>query len=191
MNEKAMMFVFGIIVGATAFYIGEKIYEKTKKSQDEESEEVEEEFHVDDENTIAEVEEEFHIDEDNRINYTKYFSNNGVISDKFVSDCDNKDENTIAEGVYGISPDEFGEIDGYDTRTLTYYADGVLTDSDNSIIEDPSELVGDNWKDEFDKFEVDAAYIRNDYIGEDFEILKDLNKYSDLYVGGEDEDGTE
>lgn len=193
MNDKAMMFVFGIIVGATAFYIGEKIYEKTKKSPDEEPEEVEEEFRVsvsdgdnEYENTIAKVEKEFHIDEDNRINYTKYFSNNGVISDKFISDCDNKDENTIAEGVYGISPDEFGEIDGYDTRTLTYYADGVLTDSDNSIIEDPSELVGDNWKDEFNKFEVDAAYIRNDYIGEDFEILKDLNKYHDLYENNGD-----
>lgn len=195
MKEKTMLFILGMVVGAVAFHIGEKIYEKTKKAPDEESEEVDETeeegyepetpYSMADEYHIAERKEP--IDEDGNVNYSKYFSRKIVIpaDENDDEEDDSEDEFKIEEGIYGISPDEFGEVDGYDTRTLTYYADGVLTDSDNSIIEDPSELVGENWKDEFGKFEDDAAYIRNDYICQDFEILKDLDKYS-TWFGNKD-----
>lgn len=184
MKEKSMMFLLGVVVGAAAFYLGEMAYEKLKKSREENSKEEEEEEDADEEVQESVASDIKAFPNNPPTNYTSFYFKEAATKIVVPSEV-NDDEFKIEEGIYGISPDEFGEVDGYDTRTLTYYADGVLTDSDNSIIEDPSELVGENWKDEFGKFEDDAAYIRNDYICQDFEILKDLDKYS-TWFGNKD-----
>lgn len=83
---------------------------------------------------------------------------------------------------YVISPEEFG--DDYDTTTLTYYADGVLTDEDDEPIpsEDIDELVGlENLK-TFGQYEDDSVFVRDDINKLDIEILRDESKYGDKEV---------
>ena len=77
---------------------------------------------------------------------------------------------------YVISPDEFDEI-GYETSTLTYYADGVLVDGADNIVEDVDELVGLDSLETFGRYEDDSVHVRNDDLKTDFEILRDLRCY--------------
>lgn len=81
---------------------------------------------------------------------------------------------------YVISPEEFGEFDGYDTVSLTYYADGVLTDDDENVIEDVAKLVCVDFASHFGEYEDDSVFVRNDELMSDYEILRDMRKYSEL-----------
>ena len=81
---------------------------------------------------------------------------------------------------YVIDPSEFGEEPGYDTMTLTYFADGVLVDDVDDVIEEADVVVGlENLK-VFEEFGATAVYIRNDIYRTDYEILRDDWNYSDL-----------
>ena len=80
---------------------------------------------------------------------------------------------------YVIKPEEFGEIDYYDTETLYYYADGVLTDDGGNPIEDVDGMVGLDSLDHFGDYEDDSVHVRNDAKKTDYEILRDLGNYSD------------
>lgn len=79
---------------------------------------------------------------------------------------------------YVISPEEFGEV-GYNEVSLTYYADGVLTDEhDKEISEDGIErLIGKESLKHFGEYEDDSVFVRNDKLHTDYEILKDLRNY--------------
>lgn len=84
---------------------------------------------------------------------------------------------------YVIPPHDFDEI-GYDTVTLTYYADGILTDEQDMPINDVDDLVGLESLDHFGEYEEDSVFVRNDTLRTDFEILADPRDYSDLYRAG-------
>ena len=43
---------------------------------------------------------------------------------------------------YVIDVDEFGMEEEYDTMCLTYFADGVLVDDSDEVVEDPDVVVG-------------------------------------------------
>lgn len=87
---------------------------------------------------------------------------------------------TPQDGPYVISPEEFGEFDDYETITLTYFVDGVLTDEDSQPIDDPEDTVGVGYEDHFGEYEDDSVYIRNDERKCDYEILRVLDTYSAL-----------
>lgn len=78
-----------------------------------------------------------------------------------------------------ISADEFAAEDEWDVIGLTYYKDGILADDDNSIIEDPVELVGD-FEPHFGEFEEDVVYVKNNQTHCYYEILKDSRKYEEI-----------
>ena len=82
-------------------------------------------------------------------------------------------------GPYVITPEEFDE-EGYETISLTYYADGVLTDEQDFPIEDVEDTVGNDALNSFGEYEDDSVYVRDDDKGIDYEILLDVRKYSDL-----------
>lgn len=84
------------------------------------------------------------------------------------------------ERPYVISPDEFGEI-GYDTKSLTYYNDKVLTDEDGDIIDDVDDIVGKDSLDTFGDYEDDSVFVRDDRRKVDYEILADPRNYSDVF----------
>lgn len=81
---------------------------------------------------------------------------------------------------YVITPDEFGDTIGYDTESLTYYADGVLADDYDNPIENVDELVGVDSLNHFGEYEEDSVFVRNDRYATDYEILRDVRNFSDV-----------
>lgn len=81
---------------------------------------------------------------------------------------------------YVISPDEFGETD-YKIISLNYYADNVLTDEFDNIIDDVEGTVGEASLDTFGEYEDDTVFVRNDSLEIDYEICADLRAYSEIY----------
>ena len=80
---------------------------------------------------------------------------------------------------YVISPDEFGDCD-YETVSLTYYADGVVTDDFDEPIDNVEELIGPDALDSFGEYEDDSVFVRNDEKQCDYEILLDVRNFSDI-----------
>ena len=78
-----------------------------------------------------------------------------------------------------ITPEEFGCEEDYDTISLTYYADGVLTDDADEPIEDVDDVVGEESLNHFGEYEDDSVFVRNDELKCDYEILLDSRNYAD------------
>ena len=88
---------------------------------------------------------------------------------------------TMHDKPYVIEPEIFGEDPDYETISLTYYADGVLTDENNCII-DPGEiesLIGEESLDHFGEYEDDSVFVRNEERKTDYEILAIQSNYDD------------
>lgn len=113
-----------------------------------------------------------------------------IISKQGYSTTSDIPDDSIGKEVKGVSkpyvipPADFDTEDGYDVISLTYYADGVLTDEQNNPIEDVDRLVGRDSLTHFGEYEEDAVHVRNDEMRCDFEILRDLSKYSDVFHNG-------
>ena len=88
-----------------------------------------------------------------------------------------------------IRPEEYGELHAYETLSLNYYADGVLTDDLDNPIEDVESLVPADFADHFGEYDDNAVFVRNDNLECDYEILRDLRKFTDIV--GEDPYPTE
>ena len=80
---------------------------------------------------------------------------------------------------YVISPDEFDE-NGYNTISLTYYADKVLTDFSDNVIDNVDDLIGLDALTHFGEYEEDSVFVRNDKLALDIEILLDVRNFSDI-----------
>jgi phage terminase Nu1 subunit (DNA packaging protein) len=111
--------------------------------------------------------------------YTNYSNTDSLSEDSNVSK-EEVDENMINDKPYVISPDEFGEFDDYEKISLTYYADQVLADEDDELVEDIEETVGFESLNAFGEYEDDSVFVRNDRLKCDYEILLDQRKYSDV-----------
>lgn len=81
-----------------------------------------------------------------------------------------------------ITPEEFSELDyeGYSTETLTLYADGVLTDFLDDIIENVDDLVGEESLNHFGEYEEDTVFVRNDHLMTGYEIQRDNRTYAEV-----------
>lgn len=88
-----------------------------------------------------------------------------------------------------IPPEEFGEDDDYETSFLTLFADGVLAyDSDGTRVDDVEGVVSRKALDSMGKFMPDGIHVRNHTYHKDFEIVKALQNYADVYPEAEEED---
>lgn len=137
-------------------------YYERKYSADKE-EVLEEEPEPDD----AQVAIEDYAAELNKNGYTNY------------SSVETKKEEDTVEKPYVITPDEFGELYDYQTNSLIYFADGVLTDDNYELIEDVDDIVGCDSLNHFGEYEEDSVFVRNDRLEADYEILLDPRKYVD------------
>lgn len=79
-----------------------------------------------------------------------------------------------------ISPEEFNDNIEYDIESLRYYADGVLANEDDEIIDNAESLVGKDFAKYFGEYEDDSVFVRNDRLKTYYEILRDLRTYSDI-----------
>ena len=111
------------------------------------------------------IENEEEIDEDDESNYTVNVDNDIEVITPYV-----------------ITPEQFGEYNEYGTKTLTYYADNVLTDEiDNPITsEEMVTMIGPDALDHFGEYEDDSVYIRDEMNEMDYEILKSEKKFSEI-----------
>lgn len=111
------------------------------------------------------IENEEEIDEDDESNYTV-----------------DVDPGVEVITPYVIEPERFGEYNEYGTKTLTYYADNVLTDEiDNPIASDEMvTMIGPDALDHFGEYEDDSVYIRDEMNEMDYEILKSEKKFSEI-----------
>lgn len=81
---------------------------------------------------------------------------------------------------YVIPPEQFGDDENYDQISLTYYADGVLADENDEVIDDVEETVGIESLNHFGEHEDDSVFVRNDTRKCDYEILLDQRTYSEV-----------
>ena len=81
---------------------------------------------------------------------------------------------------YVIPPEQFGDDENYDQISLTYYADGVLADDNDEVIEDVEDAVGIDSLNRFGEYEDDSVFVRNDARKCDYEILLDQRTYSEV-----------
>lgn len=92
-------------------------------------------------------------------------------------------EEKPADLPYGISSEDFLVTrKEYDKTTLTFYMnDLVLCTEEGDIIQDPIYLIGDreDWMREVGKSEDNIAYIRNEKIATDYEIVCEPKSYTD------------
>ena len=167
-------FAAGLVVGAVAgaYLVKDKIMADAKQ----EIEEVREYYKSKKENKKEEV-EEVEQPKEEKEEY-KEIANNYVNYNKVAEQA--YQQSNLDDAPYVIDVDEFGMNEEYDTMCLTYFADGVLVDDVDDVVEDPDVVVGlDNLK-IFEEFGASAVYVRNDTWKTDFEILKDDWKWADL-----------
>ena len=92
-----------------------------------------------------------------------------------------KEDDSMKDEPYVISEEEYDD-NNYDTETLTYFADGVLTDWFNEVVENPEELIGSDTLERFDELaDGDTVFVRNDAHATDYEIQRDYRNYKDVF----------
>ena len=82
---------------------------------------------------------------------------------------------------YFIPPEEYGEIDGYEEISLTYYQkDDTLTDELDHEVDDYIDSVGTEFKDILTSSYSPVVYVRNDSKRCDYEIALNVGSYGDI-----------
>lgn len=92
----------------------------------------------------------------------------------------NKDDEEYGVKPYVIPPEDFDTLTGYDIVSYTYYADGVLVDDDENVVEDIEGTIGRDALKTFGQYEDDSVFVRNEKLKIDYEILADIRKFSDV-----------
>ena len=105
------------------------------------------------------------------------------------NDYDNSAQNELeVDKPYVISPEEFGEFDNYEQISLTYYDDGYLADDMDDLVEDVEDIIGWELLNHIGEYEEDAIHIRNDSLKTDYEILRVMDRYSDISRDNQEEE---
>ena len=103
------------------------------------------------------------------IKYNQYFQESSEKKEK-----ESKPMNPIRV----ISPDEFQESE-YPSLSLWYYTDGVITNDDNKIVTNATELIGSDFKNHFGEYEddPDTVYVVNETDKVIYEIMREYGAY--------------
>ena len=205
MNSKFLnfaMFVFGAAIGSAVTW--KYIKEKYEQIAQEEIDSVKETFskvepknknHGKVEENHAQVRAERENNKSNIVEYAAKLQENGYTNYSNMSngpEKNNKPSVSVKEednkqmvdgGPYVIPPEEFGEFDDYEKISLTFYADKVLTDDDDQLIDNIEEIVGNKALESFGDYEDDSVFVRNNKLKCDYEILLDQRKYLDVIKG--------
>ncbi len=180
-----MMFVLGVAVGSvvTWRYV-EKKYEQIAQDEIDSVKEVfskrEAEFT---ENTEARIKADNAKEKLSVIEYAAHLREQGYTNYSDLADEkpeEVKEDPMTVDKPYVIAPEEFGDLDDYETISLTYYADQILADDNDVIVDDVEDIVGFDSLNSFGEYEYDSVFVRNDRLKCDYEILLDQRKYSSV-----------
>ena len=175
--SNVLIFAVGAAIGSAVTY--RLVKGKYERIADDEIESMREHFARKAERE-AKIEEPDEVDDMPDETETEYES----VAKKYMSDSEpvflnkNKGEKRMNKPCI-ITPDEFGEDADYDTASLTYYADGVLADEMDEIIENADEIVGEDFAVHFGDYDGDddSVFVRNDDRRCYYEILRDSRPY--------------
>lgn len=183
MNKKTV-FILAFIMGAAVGVAGTFGYAKKKYEEiaQEEIDSVKEVFSRKENDTRVVAEKETTNFDTNKPDLTEYAAI--LKKEKYInySEANEKDEEgkEIMNKPYVIPPESFDDLEDYDAISLIYYADGILADENDEIIEDVENVVGFESLSHFGEFEDDSVYVRNDARKCDYEILTDQRNYSEV-----------
>ena len=183
--NKVLWFTAGALVGVAASYnyfktkyerIAQEEIDSVKRafSEPQQSEPVE--GNTDDKGVAKPTSEE-------AVAYHDIISEHGYDTAGLSTDYKGKEVTGVSRP-YVISPADFDTLDDYEVYSLTYYADGVLCDEQDNPIEDVESMVGRDSLNHFGEYEDDSVHVRNDALQCDYEILRDLRNYSDVFRNG-------
>ena len=189
-----IMFIAGVGIGsAVAWVFAKKKYEQIAQEEIDSVKEVFAKYEKKScEPTLSDVQEKVNQakDKPEAIGYATKIHKQGYINYSDVGrnkphnlqgiNKEIEEESKDMETPYVISPDEFGEMDDYENISLVYYADNVLVDDDDVLMEDIDDVVGLDSLNHFGEYEEDSVFVRNDRLKCDYEILVDRRKYSDV-----------
>lgn len=178
------IFVIGVVSGT---FVGAQIAKK--KYEEIANEEIEEirAYYKEREKEVKEIEEPNAVEapEEKSIEVEERKQYNNIIKRGNYMAVDEEEQNNVCDEAYPIDPSEFGNDGKNATETLTYFADGVLVNEVDEVIEDPDLVVGRHHIDIFNEFpDATCVYVRNDLDGTDYEILKDDWCWSDFNEKG-------
>lgn len=178
-----LMLAIGAAIGSVVTW--KFLKEKYELIAKEEIESVKAEYSLwKDEEDEKRISEDLELDEDDEENasgvpsslaaeYAKIIKENGYENEE------KEDDDEVSKPVV-ISPEDLYDAD-YPVVTLIYYADGVLTDDNDNIIEDIDDIVGEESLNTFGEYEDDSVYVRNDRTKCIYEILRDYDRFEDKY----------
>lgn len=174
--SKVIVFTVGAAIGSAVTYkIMKDRYEQlVREDRDSIREYYERKYSVDKE----EVSEEEPEPDATQVAIEEYAAE--IIKNGYANYSNVVTKEDDVEKPYVITPDEFGELHGYQIRSLIYFADKVLTDDDYELIEDVDGIVGRDSLNQFGVYEEDSVFVRNDRLESDYEILLDSRKYVDV-----------
>lgn len=176
--KSVVIFAAGASAGAIVTW--KLIKEKYKKLAQEEIDSVKE-LYSEKISKVLERTEPLEEGAEEQIDETIVNEYNNMCSDLGYSSASTREkkEDKVLTKPYVISPDEFGEQD-YNIISLNYYADGVLADDFDVIIDDVEATVGEDSLNHFGEYEDDSVFVRNDELEIDYEILKDTRKFEEI-----------
>lgn len=93
---------------------------------------------------------------------------------------ESKDDGIDHTKPYIITEEEVDAYMNYSITQWNYYADGVLTDENNDIVENVSTTIGKEAFEYLKNTSESAIYVRNDFLELDYEILKNEMTYAEL-----------
>lgn len=188
--SNVLLFTAGAAIGSVAtWFVMKRKYEAVDYEEyysDETEQEAEEEETEEDDSTSSNSLKDGYSSpkREDMVQYNKIVKGAGYSGDE--KEKEKNEEVDDVEKPYLITVDEYSEIEEYETITLYYYADGVVTDQYDNPIDDVDEVVGlANLKEFKRNPHCDSIYIRNDVLRSDYEILRDQDNYYDSH-GRED-----
>lgn len=185
--NKVFIFVLGVSVGSLVTW--KIVRDKYKKLADEEIESVIETFNKRYEKTPIKSENvdvnEENIEEEQK-EYEQKIKEIGYVQPTDELETENEQESYIAP--YVISPEEYGEVEGFDTKSWTYWSDFILSDENDILIVNPENIIGDAL-DHFGEYEDDSVYVRDEKNECDYEILKSEKTFIEQFPTVEDLSG--
>lgn len=180
--SKILMFTAGAAIGSVVTWkLLDAKYARRAESEIEEIRAYYEGKYASDEEAVEPDEEsiERNFTEEEKKEYVQIVAN-------YTSEKGGSESMVVGTPPYVISPEEFDTLDNYDTESLTYYTDNILTDEDGNVIEDIKNTVGEDFASHFGEYEDDSVFIRNEVSQTDYEILMDYRRYSDIFEPGAD-----
>lgn len=190
MNNKAVgvaMFIIGAVAGTAATWA--LIKNKYEKLAMEEIDSVKTVFSKREASTAAEVNVREKANQaKEKPSVVEYaaklqkegYTNYSGINEEMRKGVDEMAGFSESDSPYVIAPDVFGEFDDYEKISLTYYADQILADDNDEIVDDVEDIVGFDSLSHFGDYEDDSVFVRNDRLKCDYEILLDQRPYSDI-----------